>query len=366
MSKRDYYEVLGVSREAAGDEIKREYRRLAFQYHPDRNDGDAEAEAKFKEAAEAYEVLRDPEKRRQYDTFGHEGVGRTGFQGFSSSEDIFSAFGDIFGEFFGFGPDARRPRPQAGMDLRYNMRIPFRDAAKGTEVELKIPKKENCDRCEGSGIEPGHTPTTCQQCSGRGQIYQSQGFFRVAMTCPVCRGQGRIVTNPCSKCRGRGLTEITKTIKVRVPAGVDDGSRLRLRGEGEPGVNGGPHGDLYVVIYVEEDKIFRRRGQDLLVAAEIDVVQAILGDRIEVPTLDDPVPMDIPRGTQSGQIFQLSGLGMPHPGTQAKGDLLVEVKVKIPAKVSKKQEALLREFVKLEQEKPMKKVKGFFKKAMGD
>ena len=366
MPKRDYYDVLGVSRDATSEDIKREYRKLAFQYHPDRNNGDAEAEARFKEAAEAYEVLRDTEKRRQYDTFGHEGVGGTGFHGFSSSEDIFSAFGDIFGEFFGFGAEARRPRPQAGMDLRYNLRISFLDAAKGTEVELKIPKKENCDRCDASGIEPGHTPATCTQCSGRGQIYQSQGFFRVAMTCPSCRGQGRIVTNPCSKCRGRGLTDITKTIKVRVPAGVDDGSRLRLRGEGEPGVNGGPHGDLYVVIYVEEDKTFRRRGQDLLVTAEIDFVQAILGDRIDVPTLDEPVPMDIPRGTQSGQTFQLSGLGMPHPGSQSKGDLLVEVKVKIPSRVSKKQEALLREFTKLEEEKPMKKVKGFFKKAMGD
>jgi molecular chaperone DnaJ len=252
------------------------------------------------------------------------------------------------------------------MDLRYNLRVSFRDAAKGAEVELKIPKKENCDRCEGSGVEPGHTPSTCQQCGGRGQIYQSQGFFRVAMTCPICHGQGRIVTNPCSKCRGRGLTEITKTIKVRVPAGVDDGSRLRLRGEGEPGVNGGPSGDLYVVVYVEEDKVFRRRGQDLLFTAEIDVIQAILGDRIEVPTLDDPVPMDIPKGTQSGQVFQLGGMGMPHPGSQAKGDLLVEVKIKIPTKVSKKQEELLREFARLEQEKPMKKVKGFFKRAMGD
>ncbi|MFP4316036.1 MAG: molecular chaperone DnaJ [Desulfovibrionales bacterium] len=366
MAKRDYYEVLGVSREAGSDEIKSSYRKLAFKYHPDRNNGDAEAEEKFKEAAEAYEVLRDPEKRRQYDAYGHEGLGNGGFQGFHSSEDIFSTFGDIFSEFFGFGGDPRRPRPQAGMDLRYNLRVSFMDAAKGTEVEIKVPKKEHCDTCEGSGVEPGHSPTPCQHCNGRGQIYQSQGFFRVALTCPVCRGQGEVITEPCRTCRGRGAVDVTKKIKVRIPAGVDDGSRLRLRGEGEPGINGGPHGDLYVVIYVEPDKVFKRQGQDLIVEVELSVVQAILGDKIEVPSLDGPVSMEIPRGTQSGQVLQLNGLGLPHPGASQNGDLLVKVTVKIPSKVSKKQEELLREFDRLEGEKPMKKVKGFFKKAMGD
>ncbi len=362
MSKRDYYEVLGVARDASGDEIKRAYRKLAMKYHPDRNPDDPQAEAMFKEAAEAYEVLRDDGKRQRYDQFGHAGLNGNGFEGFQSTEDIFGAFGDIFGEVFGFGGAGRGPRPQAGADLRYNLTISFREAAKGMEAQLKIPKKETCDQCQGNGAEPGTSPEICRQCNGQGQVYQSQGFFRIAVTCPVCRGRGEMITHPCSKCRGRGQVNVNKALKVRIPAGVDNGSRLRLRGEGEAGANGGPHGDLYVVIYVEEDRVFKRQGQDLIASADITFVQAALGVRIDVPTLDDPVPMDIPRGTQSGTVLRLPGMGMPYLNTGQKGDLLVEIKVLTPKRLSKRQEELLREFEALDQEKTIERVKGFFRK----
>jgi molecular chaperone DnaJ len=362
--RRDYYEVLGVARDADGESIKRAYRKMAFEYHPDRNPDDPEAEQKFKEAAEAYEVLRDPQKRERYDRFGHEGMAGNGFEGFHNAEDIFSTFGDIFSEFFGFGGGARSrgPRPRAGADLRYNLSVSFRDAAKGTEVELKIPKRVQCQRCEGQGAEPGTSPETCQQCGGSGHIQQSQGFFRVSVACPVCRGQGQVITSPCKECRGSGQVQEVRELSVRIPAGVDHGSRLRLRGEGEPGQYGGPPGDLYVVVHVEEDKTFRRQGQDLVITKEISFVQAALGDTIEVETLDEPERMEIPRGTQSGEVFKLHDCGLPYLGSSHKGDLLVEVRVLIPRNLSKKQQELLREFQRLEEEKPMQKVKGFFSK----
>jgi len=366
MAKRDYYEILGVDRSASAEEIKSAYRKLAFQYHPDRNPGDPEAEEKFKEAAEAYEILGDPDKRAQYDRFGHAGVNGQGFGShFESAEDVFSAFSDIFGEFFGFSA-ASRHRPRRGADLRYNLTIPFRDAAKGTEVEIQIPKRDVCDECHGSGAAPGHSPQTCRHCGGVGQITQAQGFFRISVPCPVCRGEGTVITHPCPKCRGRGIVQISKTLKVRVPAGVDSGSRLRVRGEGEPGENGGPAGDLFVVIYVEEDPVFSRQGQDLVVRTEISVVQAILGAKIEVPTLDDPVSVDVPKGTQPGKVLRIPGLGIPRLGGGPQGDLLVEVVVRIPTSVTKRQEELLREFEKLEEDRPLNRVKDFFKKAMGD
>lgn len=359
--RKDYYDVLGVARDAAEDEVKKAYRRLAMKYHPDRNPDDPQAEARFKEAAEAYEVLRDPQKRAHYDRFGHEGLNNSGFQGFRSNEDIFSTFSDIFGEFFGFG--SRGPRPQAGADLRYNLTLAFRDAAKGTEVELQIPRNEVCGDCEGSGAAPGTRAETCKHCGGQGQMIQNQGFFRLAVTCPVCQGQGEIITSPCRACHGRGIARKTRELKVRIPAGVDNGSRLRLRGEGEPGLHGGPPGDLYVVVHVEEDKVFRRQGQNLVVKKDISFVDAALGARIEVPTLDEPVPMDVPRGTQSGHVFQISGMGLPHLGSTQRGELLVEVQVKTPTKLTGKQEELLREFARLEEDRPMKKVKRFFEKA---
>jgi molecular chaperone DnaJ len=368
MSQRDYYEVLGVSRDAADDEIKRAYRKKAMEFHPDRNPDNPEAEAKFKEAAEAYDVLRDAEKRARYDRFGHAGVNGNGYGGgggFSSTEDIFAHFGDIFGDLFGFAGmgGARGPRPQAGSDLRYNLNISFRQAARGDEVTLRIPKNVTCPDCSGSGAASGTQPETCPQCGGSGQVVRQQGFFQMAMPCSACRGEGRIVRNPCPRCRGAGQVQDIRELSVRIPAGVDTGNRLRLRGEGEPGVHGGPPGDLYVVIRVDDDKTFRRQGQDLVVRKEISFVQAILGDKVEVPTLDDPVTVDIPRGTQSGEVFRIAGKGLPHLGSSQTGALLVEVTVRIPSSVNDEQEKLLREFERLEENRPLRKVKNMFKKA---
>jgi molecular chaperone DnaJ len=363
---RDYYDVLGVARDAEPEEIKKAYRQMALKFHPDRNPDDPEAESRFKEAAEAYDVLRDPEKRKRYDRFGHAGLGGPGggAPGFSSSEDIFSTFSDIFGEFFGFSQArGRGPRPGRGADLRYNMNVSFRDAAKGAEKTITIPKNVPCGHCSGTGAEPGTRPETCRQCGGSGQMIQSQGFFRVAVTCPICRGHGSLITSPCTKCRGQGMVEETRELSVRVPAGVDSGMRLRLRGEGEPGEHGGPPGDLYVVVYVEEDGTFRRQGQDLVYTAEIGFTQAALGANIEVPTLDNPESLHVQKGTQSGEVFRLKGLGLPHPGSSRRGDLLVEVKVRTPTRLSKRQEELLREFEQIEADKPMQKVKSFFKNA---
>jgi len=365
MAKRDYYEVLGVGREASQDEIKSAYRKLAFKFHPDRNQDDPEAESKFKEAAEAYEILGHAEKRQTYDRFGHEAMNGNGFSGFSSNEDIFGAFSDIFGEVFGFASGGRgganRPRP--GADLRYNLTISFRDAAKGAEVDIRIPVEQTCDTCKGSGSAPGSSPETCSQCGGSGTMHQAQGFFRIQVTCPQCRGAGQIIKDPCDTCMGRGSVIKDKDLKVRIPAGVDTNSRLRLRGEGEAGINGGPSGDLYVVIHVEQDKVFGRQGQNLILSREISFVEAALGHRLEVPTLDDPVNLDIPKGTQSGEIFRLRGLGLPHLGSAHSGDLLVEVTVKTPTHLNSKQEELLKEFAEIEANKLSTKAKGFFKKA---
>jgi molecular chaperone DnaJ len=366
MDRRDYYEVLGVSKDAAEDEIKKAYRKKALKHHPDRNQGDPEEERKFKEAAEAYEVLRDADKRARYDRFGFDGLNAEGFHGFSNSEDIFSHFSDIFGDLFGFSMGGRSrggPRPQPGADLRYDLNLAFREAAKGEQVTLKIPKRIPCPECDGSGAAPGTSPETCRQCNGAGQMVQGAGFLRVAVTCPTCRGQGTVISRPCPRCRGEAQIHEVKELAVTIPAGVDNGSRLRLRGEGEPGQFGGPSGDLYVIIYVDEDKTFRRQGQDLVLTVEIDFVQAALGDKMEVPTLDDPVTMDIPKGTQSGEVFKLGDCGLPYVGGGRNGDLLVEVKVKTPTHLTKKQEELLKEFAKLEKDKPISKVKGFFKKA---
>ncbi|WFS61091.1 molecular chaperone DnaJ [Pseudodesulfovibrio thermohalotolerans] len=364
MSKRDYYEVLAVERTATQDEIKTAYRKLAFKYHPDRNPDDPEAESKFKEAAEAYEVLGNQEKRQTYDRFGHDGMNGHGFSGFSSNEDIFGAFSDIFGEVFGFSSAGRGAnRPRGGSDLRYNLEISFREAAKGTEVGIKIPVEVTCEDCDGSGAAPGSSPETCPQCGGSGTVQQSQGFFRISATCPQCRGTGKLITDPCDTCMGRGTVIKDKDLNVRIPAGVDNNSRLRLRGEGEAGVNGGPPGDLYVVIRVAPDETFERQGQNLIISREISMVEAALGHRLEVPTLDDPVNLDIPSGTQSGEIFRLRGLGLPHLGSTHNGDLLVEVRVKTPSRLNSRQEELLREFAEIETGKLSNRAKGFFKKA---
>ena len=363
MSKRDYYDVLGVDREAGQDEIKSAYRKLAFKFHPDRNQDDPDAETKFKEAAEAYEVLHDSEKRSRYDHFGHDGMNGNGFSGFSSTEDIFGAFSDIFGEFFGFSSGGGRNRPQAGSDLRYNLTVSFREAAMGAEVDITIPVEETCSECKGSGSEKGSSPETCPRCNGAGTIHQAQGFFRISAPCPTCRGQGKIITKPCPECSGRGTVIVDKDLKVRIPAGVDNNSRLRLRGEGEPGYRGGPPGDLYVVISVEPDEVFERSGQNLILSRDISFVDASLGHKLKVPTLSDDVTVDIPKGTQSGEVFRLRGLGLPHPGSVHSGDLLVEIRVKTPTHLNKQQEELLRQFEEIERSKIKNKAKGLFKKA---
>ena len=370
-TKRDYYEILEVVRTASGEEIKRSYRQMALKYHPDRNPGNPEAEQKFKEAAEAYDVLRDPEKRARYDKFGHEGVSGNGFGPFSSNEDIFSHFSDIFGDLFGFsmgGSRARANRPQAGPDLRYNLNVSLRQAAKGDEITLKIPKRVVCPECDGSGAASGSGPETCPDCGGHGQVRHSQGFFQIAMPCPRCNGTGQVIKNPCPRCKGATTVQETRELSLRVPPGVDTGNRLRLRGEGEPGIYGGPPGDLYVVLRVEDDPVFQREGPNLLLSREITMIQAALGDKIEVPGLDEPLSMEVPRGTQSGEIFRLQGAGLPVVNTNRKGDLLVEIKVLTPTSLSDKQEELLRAFAEAEAEKPLNKAKKVFKKvgkAMG-
>lgn len=360
-TKRDYYEILGVERGAGDNEIKARYRKLALKYHPDRNPDNPEAEDRFKEASEAYEVLRDPEKRQIYDQFGHEGLQGTGFSGFGGFEDIFSSFGDIFDEFFGFGGGRRSSgRAQRGADLRYDLSISFMDAAFGLETEIEVKKLESCPTCEGSGCEPGTSPETCKACGGMGQIRRSQGFFTVRTTCPQCRGQGTRIPHPCEECRGTGQAERKKRVSVNMPAGVDTGTRLRLSGEGESGVRGGPPGDLYIFVHVEPHDFFRRENNDVVCEVSISFVQAALGDKIEVPTLESKKTLTIPKGTQPGEVFRFKGEGIPSLRNRRKGDQIVHVMVKTPTGLSKKQEKLLKEFAELESGKFSNRVKRVF------
>ena len=345
MTKRDYYEVLGVSREAKDGEIKKAYRQLALKYHPDRNPGDSEAEEKFKEAAEAYEVLRDSEKRSLYDRFGHDGLRGTGFTGFSGFEDIFSSFGSIFEDFFGFSTKTGgRNAPQVGADLRYDLKISFMDAAFGVEKEIEIEKMEPCLECDGSGAAAGTSPETCSTCRGRGQVMHSQGFFSISTTCPQCHGDGTMIKDPCKNCRGAGRVKETKRVSVKIPPGVDHGTRLRLNGEGEEGVRGGPPGDLYVVLFVEEHEFFKRKGEDIFCEIPVSFSQVALGSTIEIPTLDGTTDIEIPKGTQTGEVFRLKGQGIPRLRGLGRGDEYVQLAVKTPSKLSKRQEELLREF----------------------
>lgn len=360
MVQLDYYEVLGVARDASEDEIKRAYRKKALENHPDRNPDNPEAEQRFKDAAEAYEVLRDPDKRARYDAYGHAGLGNGGNGGFASAEDIFAHFGDIFGDIFGFSMGGRRgggPRPTAGADLRYNLNVTFAQAAKGAEINLTIPRQETCEDCKGKGTAPDTERETCRQCGGAGQVRNTQGFFQFVVPCPACHGQGFTIPHPCPRCKGKGTVHTTRELSVRIPAGVDSGTRLRVRGEGEPGTHGGPHGDLYVFINVEEDKTFQRQGQDLVLVRDISFVQAALGHTLEVPGLDGPLELKIPRGTQSGKVFSLPGKGLPYIGQKRSGDLLVKIVVVTPTGLSADQEKLLRDFEALSEGKPMEKVK---------
>lgn len=354
MSK-SYYEILGVSKDASADSIKKAYRKQAMKYHPDRTQGDAAAEVKFKEAAEAYEVLSDLQKRRIYDTYGKEGLRNSGYSGPGTSEDIFSHINDIFGDIFGFGGGGRGRRrdpngPVQGEDLRYDIKITFMEAVHGVNRQVEVTKKETCLTCEGIGARPGHKPQVCPSCQGRGQVIRSQGFFQVSTTCPRCSGSGQIITDPCIDCHGEGLINRSKKVSVRIPAGVDTGSRMRLSGEGEGGRRGGPSGDLYVVIHVDEHEYFQRDGQTIYLRLPVSMVRAALGCDAEVPTINGTAKLKIPAGTQSGERFSLRGEGVPSLRGGGKGDMVVEVQVLTPTKLTKEQKDILRQFDELSKE----------------
>ena len=361
-SKRDYYEVLNVDRNASDADLKKAYRKLALQYHPDRNPGDAAAEEKFKEAAEAYDVLSDAQKRQLYDRFGHQGLEGSGFSGFSGFEDIFSSFGDIFEDFFGLGSGrGSRNRQQRGADLRYDLSLTFLEAAFGVEKELALEKMDTCETCGGSGCQSGTQPETCNFCRGTGQMARSQGFFTVRTTCPHCRGTGQMIADPCRDCRGTGQIKTRKTVSVKIPAGVDTGSRLRLTNEGEAGRQGGPRGDLYVFIHVEPHDFFERDNSDVICRVPISFVQAALGDTISVPTLEEEKKLRIPKGTQYGDVFRFNGEGIPSLRTGRRGDQIIQVIIKTPTGLSKKQESLLKEFAKMESGKISKRLKNILR-----
>ncbi len=343
MTTRDYYEVLGVPRTAEDADIKSAYRKLALQYHPDRNPGDKTAEERFKEAAEAYSVLADPEKRGRYDRFGHAGVGGAPGGGVGVDPTIFNDFGDILGglgDLFGFG-GARRGGARRGNDLRYDLEIAFEEAANGSETTLQIPREEPCDACGGSGSAPGSTPERCSHCHGNGQIRIQQGFFTVARTCHHCGGIGRVIAKPCQTCHGKGRVSRERKLTVKIPAGVATAQRLRLTGEGEFGSRGAPPGDLYVVIHVREHPFFRRDGDDLWCELPVTYPTLVLGGEIHVPTLDDPATIHVPKGTQAGTRFRLRSKGMPNVGGRGRGDLYVRVKVAVPRRLSREQKELM-------------------------
>ena len=343
MDKRDYYEVLGVDRGASSEDLKKAYRRLAMKFHPDRQSTDPKAEEKFKEASEAYEILNDEEKRAAYDRFGHAGVdpnqgGASGFEG--SFSDI---FGDVFGDIFG-GSRGRSDGVSRGSDLRYNLNLTLEQAVGGDTIEIKIPVMTACADCDGTGCAPGSSPTTCPDCNGTGQIRVSQGFFSLQQTCPRCRGQGRIITDPCRSCGGSGRVEKSKTLSVKVPAGVDNGDRIRLTGEGEAGLRGGPPGDLYVQVEVKDHPIFVRDGRHLYCEVPISFPDAALGGQMEVPTLDGRVNLKIPKETQTGKVFRLRGKGVTQVRGGGVGDLLCKVQIETPVELTQQQKELLEKF----------------------
>ena len=346
VSKRDYYEVLGVGRDANEQDIKGAYRKLALKYHPDRNPDDPSAEDKFKEASEAYSVLSDAQKRSAYDRFGHAGLQNTGGAG-GFSPDAFADFSDILGDFFGFGDlfgggsGRRRSRAQRGEDVRYDLEIAFEEAVFGMSAEIQVPRMEPCERCRGAGSEPGSGPTTCPTCHGRGEILYQQSFLSIRRTCSSCGGTGQIIRNPCGECRGQGYRQVHRKLKINIPPGVDDGTRLRLSSEGQPGANGGPPGDLYVFLKVKEHAFFERREHDLHCTIPLNMAQAALGCEIEVPTLEEPQKLKIPEGTQNGAQFKLRHKGVPVLNSSGRGDLYLHIDVRIPSKLSREQRKLL-------------------------
>jgi molecular chaperone DnaJ len=351
MAKRDYYEVLGVNRDASEEEIKKAYRRLAMKHHPDRNPDNPRAEEQFKEAKEAYEVLSDASRRAAYDQYGHAGVDSTVGMGAGAAGAGFGGFADAFSDIFGdiFGGGRTRSNVYRGADLRYNLEISLEEAARGTETRIRVPTMEECDTCHGSGAKPGTEPVTCATCGGHGQVRMTQGFFSIAQTCPKCHGSGKVVQQPCGTCAGAGRVKRHKTLSVKIPAGVDQGDRIRLSGEGEAGVNGGPSGDLYVVIHIHPHEVFTRESNDLHCEMPISFSRAALGGEIEIPTLDGSARIRIPAETQSGKVFRLRGKGIKGVRSAAYGDLLVHVVVETPVNLTPRQKELLLELEEINQ-----------------
>jgi len=350
MAKRDFYEILGVAKTASEEDIKKSYRKLAMKYHPDRNPDNKEAEEKFKEVKEAYEMLTNAEKRAAYDQYGHAGVDPNGGGGGFGGGGFGDAFGDIFGDIFGGGRGGRGaggPQVYRGADLRYNLEITLEQAASGFDTTIRVPSWDKCDTCHGSGAKPGTSPVTCSTCHGHGQVRMQQGFFSIQQTCPKCHGSGKIIPEPCAACGGAGRIKRNKTLEVKIPAGIDSGMRIRSSGNGEPGTNGGPSGDLYVEIHIKPHSVFQREGDDLHCEMPISYSKAALGGEIEVPTLAGKVSFTIPEGTQTGKTFRLKGKGIKGVRSGYAGDLFCHVLVETPVKLTDKQKDLLREFDRL-------------------
>jgi molecular chaperone DnaJ len=350
MAKRDFYEILGVAKNASEEDIKKAYRKLAMKYHPDRNPDSKESEEKFKEVKEAYEMLTNPEKREAFDRYGHAGVDpNMGGGGFAAGGGFGDAFGDIFGDIFGGAGRGRSGGPQVyrGADLRYNLEITLEQAANGFDTTIRVPSWDKCDTCHGSGAKPGTAPVTCSTCAGHGQVRMQQGFFSIQQTCPKCHGSGKVIPEPCAACGGAGRIKRNKTLEVKIPAGIDNGMRIRSSGNGEPGTNGGPAGDLYVEIHIKPHQVFQREGDDLHCEMPISFPKATLGGEIEVPTLSGKVSFTIPEGTQTGKTFRLKSKGIKGVRSGYAGDLFCHVVVETPVKLTEKQKELLREFDRL-------------------
>ena len=368
MAKRDYYQVLGVEKTATPDEIKRAYRRMAIKYHPDKNPGNKEAEAKFKECAEAYEVLSDAEKRKQYDQYGHEGLRGTGMHDFSrmNVEDIFSMFGfdDFFGSVFGGGGRraGRRGGPVRGYDLETGVELTLDEVAHGAEKTIEFTRQDRCPECNGSGAAPGTQPVRCPVCGGTGQVAKGGGFFQMVSTCPQCQGTGQVVTNPCPKCQGSGRVPKRRTVTIKIPAGVHEGQGIRVAGEGEPGRDGGPNGDLYCYVRIRPHEFLERDGNNLVAVVPISFTQAALGATIDVPSLNGTRQLKVPPGTQYGSLFRIRGQGLPDVRTGRTGDQIVQVAIETPANLNERQEQLLREFAQTENKNVSPRSQNFFER----